>query len=525
VAGAGPGAPCGVPGTSQIPRLTNAQYDRTVRDLLGVTGLAAYNALPPSAVLASDSTGPLTTLAWNSYLAVAQAIAAQVIADPTLRPRFLACTPVGDGADCLHDTIILFGRRAFRRPLTVAEVARFDKIVAARARITKTGAPSEVAEALLQTFLASPSFIQRSELSTSPAGQGRFTLSSYEVASRLSYMLWGSAPDELLNQAADADKLVSREQIRDQAVRMMADPRAAQTLSAFHRYYIGADTSWQWTSTPAKDAARFPSYSEAFIAAARAETDRFFTAVAFDQKGTFQDLLSSPQAFVTRETAPIYGLDGTRYGAGLSPVMLPAAERPGFLTRADFLASFATSDSSSPIRRGAFVMLRLLGVTLGTPPPTTGTPPLSPTDGFLTNRARTEALTAAPACATCHETFINPPGFVLEAYDGIGARQTKDPSSGAPIDTAAIVVIDGANVPIRDPAELMSVLARSVQAQRTYASRLVSYAYGREQSPLDACTVDALTANITRGGYRIVDLLVDLTQTEAFKLRAREVTP
>jgi len=148
-----------------------------------------------------------------------------------------------------------------------------------------------------------------------------------------------------------------------------------------------------------------------------------------------------------------------------------------------------------------------------------------PADGFLTTRARTEALTAAPACATCHETFINPPGFVLEAYDGIGARQTKDPNSGAAIDTAAIVVIDGASVPIRDPADLMWMLTRSVQVQRTYARRLVSYAYARESDPLDACTVDALTANITRGGYRIVDLLVDLTQTESFKLRAREVTP
>ena len=299
-----------MPTTSQIPRLTNPQYDRTVRDLLGLTGLAAYNGLPaPSALLASDSAGPLTSLGWYSYLTVAQAIAAQVIADPTLRSRFLACTPDGDGTACLHDTIVTFGRRAFRRPLTASEVARFDKIVAARARITKTGAPLEVAEVLLQTFLApSPSFIQRSEVATSSSdGQGRVALSAYEVASRLSYMLWGSAPDELLNQAADDGALLSREQIREQAVRMMADPRAAETLAAFHRYYIGADVISHWTSPPPKDATRFPAYTPAVAAAARAETDRFFQAVAFDQKGTFQDLLQSPQAFVTRETAPITG--------------------------------------------------------------------------------------------------------------------------------------------------------------------------------------------------------------------------
>ena len=158
---------------------------------------------------------------------------------------------------------------------------------------------------------------------------------------------------------------------------------------------------------------------------------------------------------------------------------LPAAERPGFLTRVDFLSSFATSDSTSPIRRGAFVVQRIQGEAL--PPPNTPAqlPVVSP-DGFLTNRARTEALTAAADCSACHKPYINPPGFVLEAYDGIGARQTQDPNSGAPIDTTAIVVIDGVRVPIRDPADLMWMLTRSVQVQRTYARRLVSYAYARE---------------------------------------------
>jgi Protein of unknown function (DUF1595)/Protein of unknown function (DUF1587) len=166
-----------IAGTSQIPRLTNAQYDRTVRDLLGVTGLTASGNAAPSSILATDQAGSLTSLGWSSYQSVAEMIAAQVIADPTLKANFLKCTPSGDGTACLHDTILQFGRRAFRRPLADAEVSAFDAIVAQGAQITATGAPDEIAEALLYMFLISPSFLQRAETAEVSDGAGHFTLS------------------------------------------------------------------------------------------------------------------------------------------------------------------------------------------------------------------------------------------------------------------------------------------------------------------------------------------------------------
>ncbi len=509
--------------TSQIPRLTNAQYERTVRDLLGVTTLTAppYSGLRLSALLADDSQSPLTDIRWSGYWTAARAIAAQVMGDEALRPRFLACTPTGDGTACLHDTIVAFGRRAFRRPLSPAEVARFDKIVAARARITATGTPAEVAEVLLETFLASPSFIQRAEITSTPDGQGHYTLSPFEVASRLAYTLWGSAPDDLLNQAADTSQLGTREQIRAQAVRMVADPRARDQVAAFHVYYL-----WPiWSAgLQAKDPARFPAYNSTFANDANGELQRFFDAIAIEQQGSFQDLLTSPLGFVTRATASTYGLDGSRYGAGLTAVTLDAAQRPGFLSRIAVLAATSGSSSTIPFRRGGYVIRNVLEVELPWPHPTNFSIPVAPAGGFPTNRAYVEAYTASADCTPCHATQVDAADFVFEAYDALGAWRTTDANTGAPIDTSVTMVIDGVSVALAGPADLMAHLKDSDDAQRAYARRLVSYAYEREEDPLDAGMVDALAARIAGKGYPVINLFVDLTQSDAFTLRAK-VTP
>ena len=166
----------GVAVTSQVPRLTNAQYDRVVNDLLGVQTLKASNNVQPSTILATDQDGGLTDLGWSSYQSVADMIATQVMADATLKKNFMKCTPTGDGKACLHDTIIQFGRKAFRRPLTTDEVARFDKLVTDGPTITATGAVDEIAATLLYAFLVSPSFITRGEANETADGSGNYQL-------------------------------------------------------------------------------------------------------------------------------------------------------------------------------------------------------------------------------------------------------------------------------------------------------------------------------------------------------------
>jgi hypothetical protein len=515
----------GVPSTSQIPRLSNAQYDRTIRDLVGVTNLAASGNNPPSTLLATDQAAGLSDLGWSAYTSVADSIAKQVMADPALKGKFLKCTPVAGDTACLHSTIIEFGRRAFRRVLTEAEIARFDAVVAKGAMITPTGAPEEVAETLLYMFLISPSFLQRAEITETSDGAGRFTLSPQETASRLSYLLWGSMPDDTLNTAADTGMLNTPEQVLTQAQRMLQDPKARDMVNAFHQYYLlmGAGTRW---STAKKDPALFPAFSEDMVATMTEETLRIFDKLAFLPTTTFGDYLTTNVAFVTAATAPLYGLNPAMFTNTLTETTLDAS-RPGFLTRLGFLNNFSGYTRTSPIFRGAFITKQVLGIHIDAPPPGAEQTMLPEGPDLNTHRKQVEAMTSAPDCAGCHRAYINPPGFVMEAFDSIGAWQTTEASTGQPIDTVAEVTIVDGEPPVRisTPAELMSAIARSPGAMRHYASKWVSFAYEREGDPLDACTVDQLTAKMTAGGYTILNLIADLSQTQSFRVRALEVSP
>jgi len=508
-----------IPWTSQIPRLTNTQYNRTVRDLLGVTGLTASNNALPSILLATDQAGGLSTLGWSGYTTVAGMISAQVMGDPTLRENFIKCDPAEE--TCLHDTIVEFGRRAFRRPLSEDEIERFEEVVAKGAEITPSGAPEEVAEALLYMFLVSPSFLQRSEISSDEDDSGNFVLSNHEVASRLSYMLWGSTPDEILLKAADDGKLETSAQILAQAERMLADDRARDMVVEFHRYYLMMGPGGRW-DTAQKDTELFPAFAPAQVPLMAEETLRFFDEVTFSG-GSFSDLLLSPVAFVNNVTAPLYDLDPADYGDALEQVTLDPDERPGFLTRAGFLNGYAHSTYTAPVLRGAFITKEIIGIPIDPPPPGADQTML-PDEDFATIREMFEVLTSSDDCASCHRAYINPPGFVMEGFDAAGAIQTVDALSGAPIDTEAEVLIDAVQGPVTvtDPADLMQKIAESPNAMRQYAKKWVGFAYERESDPLDACVVDGLADKMTAGGYTVLHLITDLTQTESFRVRAVE---
>lgn len=511
----GDGRPDCVPGiypTSQIPRLKNSQYDKTVRDLLGVTGLSASSGALPSSLLATDQGGALSDLGWSSYKTVAEMIAAQVMSDPALRPAFLACE--ADAAGCLDSTIVDFGRRAFRRPLTEKEILLFQALN--DPALTEGGTPEEIAELLLYGFLVSPMFLTRSELSQSADASGNFTLSSHEIASRLSYTLWGSMPDAELDAAADADLLSTKEQIQAQATRMLQDEKARSMVADFHKEYLHIKVNSRW-DTFVKDPARFPEFSEEIRAPLTAEVEMFFDQTVFGE-GTFQDLFLSTAGFVNNQTASFYGLEPDTYGSDLSPADLP--DRPGFLTRVGWLSAYSAASRTSPIVRGAFIIKDVLGIDPGPPPPGATDEPL-PTDPSLdTNRKKVDAQTSGSTCLGCHHGFINPPGFVFEAYDTVGRPQSEEADTGASIETQADVIIDGDVVSIAEPSALMAALASSHDAQYYYAQKWVGYSFDREPNSQDACLVEALTTNIAEGGYRVIDLVADITQTDAFTVRA-----
>ncbi len=505
----------GVLGTSQLPRLKNAEYDRTIRDLLGLTGLSASGGASPSSLLATDQTGSLSDLGWSSYQTVAEMIAAQVMADANLKANFIDCDPAAAG--CLDQTITDFGRRAFRRPLSDEDVARFQAL--ANPAHTQNGTPDEVAELVLYGFLVSPTFLMRSEVNETPSTSGGdYTLSSHEIASRLSYMLWGSMPDEALDTAADTGQLASKEQILAQAKRMVADPKAREIVAELHRDYLhmGLNTRWD---TFVKEPTRYPAFNEGLRAIFRTETEMFFDNVVFNG-GSFSDLFLSTQGFVNAETAALYGVDGTGLSTDLVPTELP--DRPGFLTRLGFLNAFSQAARTSPILRGAFIAKDVLGTKIGTPPPGAEGTPLPESPDLKTNRERVSAQTSDAVCAECHHQYINPPGFVMEYFDTMGAPQTIEADSQEPVDTNANVYIDQVPTPISTPAELMNLIANSEGARYFYAHKWVGYAFKRASNSQDACMVEVLSANLASEGYTILDLIAELSLANSFTVRALE---
>jgi hypothetical protein len=504
----------GIPATSQIPRMTRLQYDTVVRDLLGVTSLGTANDQPPSMLLAEDSTGPLTDIAWNGYLSAAEKIAAAVMANPTSKAKFISCDPTAAGAagtTCLQNTITTFGRKMFRRPLTTTEVSSFMRFNS----LAPTHTGNDVAEAILFAFLASPSFITLPELGTTKDGAtGAVQLTSYEVATRLSFLLWNTVPDDLLSTAADDNKLTTKDQIRAQALRMLQSPKAAAVASSFHRTYANIATGTPWTNNTMHAIGNFTA---ATYNAAMAELDAFFADLIVNG-GTFADLFTSPAAFVTKDTAPIYGVSST--ATTPTKVMLDPVKRPGFLTRVGFLSTFAHDTSSSPILRGAFITQRVLAIPVGDPDPSfLGMTP--PPANYKTNRESTQALTKNAPCSGCHATKVNPPGFVLERFNAVGAWQDTDPLGG-PIDSTAEVTFS--TVPevkktVTSPAELMAEISKAPNAQRIYAEKFVSFATGRTPNQNDRCIVDQLSASLATQSYPLASLMADYTQADSFRLR------
>jgi hypothetical protein len=488
--------------------MRNAAYDNVVRDLLGVSTLASAQGKKPSELLYPDSGEALSADAWRLYQETAATIAHEVISG-SLKAHFLSCEPTE--AECFSDTVKSFGRKAFRRPLTDTEVASFLRLTDAPV----PGTPDQVAEAILATFLASPSFILLPELGQDQAGDA-IALTSDEVATRLSFLLWNSVPDDALNDAADNGELETKAQILAQARRMLEDSRAQATFGAFGRAYLGIAAGSHWLAGPDHDPTAYPTFTPAAVAPLLAEIDAFFEDVTF-AGGSFKDLLLSNVAFVNRDTALLYGLDPPAFGSELTRVQLDADQRPGVLTRAGFLSTFSHDTSTAPVLRGAFISTHVLGVDPGPPPPySSQTPP--PADAYATERELVTALTSPPACAGCH-AYLDPAGFVLEHYDAVGSWQETD-ARGGPIDgTADVLLGDGQATTLSSPFELMTALAGSKRAQRHFAEQLVAYASGRAPNAMDACIVDKLAENVGKDGYAVRELFADYTQADSFRLR------
>jgi len=496
-------------GDAPMRRLSLREYRNTIRDLLGDTTTLAQTSFPADArVNGFDDNATVLTVSGplqQAYFAAAESLAQNAVVNMT---QLLGCDPNAQGNDaCARSFFTNFGKRAYRRPLAQSEVdALFAQYQAANAQ----WGFSDAVRLVLERILVSPNFLYRVELGASGATDPNLVpLGAYERASRLSYLLWSSMPDDVLMAAADADQLGTPDQIAAQAVRMLADPKARSAVAAFHLEWLGVDGP-----TPQKVASIYPEWNDGIAAAMIQETNLYVQHVVFDAEGTLSALLSSPYTFANAELASFYGLSGPTSSA-FEKVAVDPTERLGLLTQGSVLANYAKPDESSPIHRGKFVRVSLLCTPPPSPPP--NVPPLPAVDSGGTTRERFAEHSQNPVCAACH-SLMDPVGFGFESFDGIGRWRTMD--QGAPVDASGdLEQTDDSNGTFVGVPQLATRLAASAQVQRCFALELFRYGQGRTETDDDACTLQELDDAFAASGGDIRSLFVTLTKTDTFLYR------
>lgn len=503
-------------GSRILRRLSRAEYDATVRDLFGIPSTYGASLTPDVVVDGFDNNAAaltVTPLLADQLRKSAEQIAAEVMKDPG---AVVPCPVASGGASCAAKLVDTLGPRAFRRPLTDTERSRYLGLYSTVA--AEEGFAVGV-EAVIGAMLQSPGFLYRTEIGSGEDGAaaGTVRLSPYEIASELSYFLWGTMPDEALFAAAASGALATPEGLSAEARRLIDDPRADATIGRFVDQWLELDR----IATIPKDSAAYPAFDDAARAAMAEETRRFVTYVVREGNGTLPELLLAETTFVNAELAAIYGLPAPASvdAEGFGAVDLAGTARAGILTQGSVLATHGKPSSSSPIHRGKLVRERLLCQPM--PPPPAGLnvqPP--PVDPALTTRERYAAHASVEPCKGCHSR-IDPIGFGFERFDGIGAYREEE--SGKPIDTSGVITgtpsTDGSFDGVRD---LSRVLAESDDVKACFARQWARFAYGVRDEGEMACLSSRLGSAFAAGDLRIDDLLVQIVQTAYFVERARD---
>ena len=336
-----------------LRRLDRSQLDNTVRDLLGTT-IRPSDALPPDEIVGafySNTTAPITNAMVESYMDVAESIAAQAVES---LDALLPCDPgsIGDTA-CAAQFVSDFGRRAYRRPLTEAEQ---QALLGAYETGVSLGEFSDGIRLVITAALQSPYFLYHAEFGPQ-TGEAYVPLDDHALASRLSYFLWNTMPDaELFASADDGLLFDSPAALREQAERMLDDDRAAAGIRSFHLQWLGIAE----LDNLEKDSSVFPTYSPALGAAMQRETGTLADYIIRFNDGKLSTLLTAPFSFPEGDVFDIYGLNPPPGYDGTVPLPLDPAQRAGLLTQPAVMATHAQADQTSPIRRGVLVRENIL---------------------------------------------------------------------------------------------------------------------------------------------------------------------
>lgn len=492
-----------------MPRLTRAQYDTTVRDLL-----AADLILPPTLepdapfddlLSVGASVAKVSPRGVELYEDAARSLAAQVAGKSERLAALLPCQPTSttDG-ECARQFVEKVGRRLWRRPLQPQETAR---VVGVAVQAAQTlGTFQQGLEYALVALLQSPHFLYRPERGEpDPQHAGHHRLTAAELATRLAYFLWNGPPDDALLDAAQSGHLDDEAGLAQQVDRMLADPKLVRAVRNFADEWL----QLSGLGSLSKDPKVYKHFSSDLGASAREETLRLVEYLVLQRDADLRELLTTHTTFVDRRLAAIYDVPAVT-DTGHGRVELPEGERQGLLGQVSFLALQAHPVSSSPTLRGRYLRRFLLCDEVPNPPAGLNTALPEPTTAAKTMRDRLASHMSTPGCKGCHK-LMDPLGLGFERFDGIGRFRKDD--AGTPVDTSGD--LDG--VKFSDAAGLARAVAQSPRYDRCIVRKLYAYAVGRRIGEGEVGQLDALTKQFSHGGRRLRELLRAVALSEGFR--------
>jgi hypothetical protein len=496
-------------GVTPVRRLTRDQFNNTVRDLIGATGMPA-DALGLDEKIgpfASNAIAPVDETLVQQHQEVAATLATAA------KPRMTTISPCNlttdTGTTCATQFVTQFGQKAYRRPLTSAEVQTYVSLYT----LGKTGLDAANGFRLvIEAMLQSPFFLYHHDVgSTGTPQAGTIKVTPFELASRLSYFIWNTMPDDTLFAVASNGTLADEAVLTAQVQRMLTSDKAAPTIALFHRQWLDV------TELPeqVKSATVYPRYNAALGDAMMSELAMFTDHVVRKGDGLFKTLMTSNLAFPQGGLFGIYGVTQPSGFTVGSSVTLNASQRAGILTQAAFLTRWAHGDQTSPVHRGKLVRLNVLCGYVPPPPANANTNPPPPTPTTST-RERFAQHDADPTCGNCHQ-LMDPIGLGFENFDGIGAWRTMD-GLGA-VDATGNIVAVGPDLAgtFNGAVELANKLASSQEVSNCFANQWFRFSMGRMESTNDACSIKGIRDAFRTSGGNIRELISRVVLSPAFR--------
>jgi hypothetical protein len=495
--------------TAAMRRITQAEYNNVITDVFGVTPGPSYPGGYGKSGSGFSTESALNAVGEQSVEKIMNAAEEVASLLPARLPKILSCASKGDEA-CAKTYLTTVGRRAFRRALTTDEQNTL--LAVYKAEMADTATFADAVSVMTAQMLQMPAFLYVVE-APGKAGVDR-ALTGPELASRISFQLWDSAPDDALLDAADGGKLATKADVLTQAKRLFADARSDRGFTRFFREWTGTDT----LTVTMKDAKVFTYLNQAFVTSVNDSFNKFVVDQVRSGK-TLYDALRSNSMFIDKNLATFFGQPAV---TAWTQVSLDATRYSGLMTQPGMLAALAHSTDTSYVFRGRFIRKRLLCQDIGTPPANAMaefanlTKPANPTA-----REVASVVESQPACGGCHN-LLDPGGLAFEHFDAMGAYRDKYASGKAIDTTGALAAVTTAAMDFDGPVDLMEQLAGLPQTQKCFATQLHRYTVSRVDNGGDACAIQQIQDAMEASKNNIQEAFFATTQTDAFLYRRGE---